>query len=112
VGRPLLLVAEYLHVGDVLRSPGGALVFDERAAPDHGYLATLEVEAFTICDGLSKSDAVGTIDDVDPPWGNAELEYAKTLMSARTDPKPAGRPGSHCRFREARLTRSQAAGPH
>jgi hypothetical protein len=38
-----------------LRSRGGALVVDERAAPDHGYRATLKVEAFTIGDGFSKN---------------------------------------------------------
>ena len=37
-----LLVAKRRHVGDVLRSPGGALVLDQRAAPDHRYLAALE----------------------------------------------------------------------
>jgi hypothetical protein len=40
--RTLLLVAERLHVRDVLRAPRGALVLDERHAADHGYSTTLD----------------------------------------------------------------------
>ena len=73
---PQLLVAECLHVRDVLRSPGRTLVLDQRATPDHRYLAAFEGEAFTIRNGFGKGDAVGAIDDVDPPRWNAELEDA------------------------------------
>jgi hypothetical protein len=82
VAAALLLVLERLHVGDVLRSPGGALVLDERAATDHGDLATVETEAFTVRDGFGKGDAVGAIDDVDPPWWNAELQSRKSSKSS------------------------------
>ena len=71
-----LLVAERFHVGEVLRSCGGALVLDECTAPDHGYRAALELEGLTVCDGFSKSDAVGTIDDVDPSRGDPDLKNA------------------------------------
>jgi hypothetical protein len=49
-----LLVTERVYVGDVLRSPGGALVLDERAPADHRYLVALEIEAFTIRNGFGK----------------------------------------------------------
>jgi hypothetical protein len=51
-----------------------SFALDERTASDHGYRATLDVEAFIICDGFSKGDAAGTIDDVDLSRGDPDLK--------------------------------------